>query len=121
MLAVFNSCLHCFIFLLQFLTACMLQITCGCSTDGPDCESSREYEGQDAEVGQAAHSHRLGSGHLLGGKRPRQSGESHTIPLTDGFGCWSGRLKNIGSATLLSRLIQLPAVEQVYYRKVKKY
>jgi hypothetical protein len=44
---------------LQFLTACiaslvLLQITCGCSTDGPECESSRENEGQDAELGQAA-------------------------------------------------------------------
>jgi hypothetical protein len=48
-------CLNCFIFL-QFL----LQITCGCSTDGPECESSREYEGQDAELEQAARSH-LGS------------------------------------------------------------
>jgi hypothetical protein len=30
----------------------------------PDCESSREYEGQDAELGQAAHTC-LGSGYLL--------------------------------------------------------
>lgn len=50
---------------MQFLTACiasleLLQITCGCSTDGPECESSRENEGQDAELGQAARSH-LGS------------------------------------------------------------
>ncbi|MFN9906921.1 MAG: hypothetical protein ACK56F_12505 [bacterium] len=47
------------------MTACiasleLLQITCGCSTDGPECESSRENEGQDAELGQAARSH-LGS------------------------------------------------------------
>ncbi len=34
------------------------------NTDGPDCESSREYEGQDAELGQAAHTP-LGSGYLL--------------------------------------------------------
>jgi hypothetical protein len=50
---------------LQFLTACiasleLLQITCGCSTDGPECECFREYEGQDAELEQAARSH-LGS------------------------------------------------------------
>ncbi len=56
----------------------------------------------------------------FGGMRPRQSGESHTIPLTDGFGCGSGKSKNIGSAILLSRLIQQPATEQVYYRKVEK-
>jgi hypothetical protein len=57
-------CLNCFIFL-QFLTTCiasleLLQSTCGCSTDGPECECSREYEGQDAELEQAARSH-LGS------------------------------------------------------------
>ncbi len=50
---------------LQFLTACiasleLFQIPCGCSTDGPECECSREYEGQDAELEQAARSH-LGS------------------------------------------------------------
>ncbi len=47
----------------------LLQITCGCSTDGPDCESCRKYEGQDAELGQAARTH-LGSGYLLGTRDP---------------------------------------------------
>jgi hypothetical protein len=47
----------------------LLQITCGRSTDGPDCECSREYEGQDAELGQAARTH-LGSGHLLEASDP---------------------------------------------------
>ena len=64
MLAVFYFAYTVLSFL-QFLTACiasleLLQITCGCSTDGPECGSSREYEGQDAELGQAARSH-LGS------------------------------------------------------------
>jgi hypothetical protein len=47
----------------------LLQITFGCSTDGPDCVCSREYDGQDAELGQASHTH-LGSGHLLWASDP---------------------------------------------------
>jgi hypothetical protein len=69
MLTIFYFAYTVLSFLLQFLIACiaslmLLQITCGCSTDGPDLESSREYEGQDAELGQAGHTH-LGSGYLL--------------------------------------------------------
>jgi hypothetical protein len=45
----------------QFLTACIASHASGCSTDGPECESSREYEGQDAELEQAGRTH-LGSG-----------------------------------------------------------
>jgi hypothetical protein len=43
----------------------LLQIAYGCSTDGPECESSREYEGQDAELGKAARLHQLGSSIFL--------------------------------------------------------
>jgi hypothetical protein len=68
--------LHCFIFSFAVFDhiACiaslvLLQITCGCSTDSPDCECSREYEGQDAELGLAARTH-VGSGYLLGASDP---------------------------------------------------
>ncbi len=68
------------------MTACiaslvLLQITCGCSTDGPDFESSREYEGQDVELGQAAHTH-LGSGYLLRVSDPANLANSTALLCT---------------------------------------
>ncbi len=45
-----------------------LELLRGCSTDGPDCESSREYEGQDVELREAARTYssvRFSSGNLF--------------------------------------------------------
>jgi hypothetical protein len=53
------------------------RIVCRCSTDGPDIESFRNYEGRHAELEQVARIY----AQLLEVKWPCQTGKSHKEPL----------------------------------------
>ena len=98
---------------LQFLTACIaslevLQITCGCSTDGPECECSREYEGQDAELEQAARSH-LGSRVFL-----RVSDPAYLANHTSGYDHIRSKSLSLSKATGSASTSNYPCIRCVY-------
>ncbi len=59
---IFSCTVLIFSFVVFFYQFELLRIGCGWPTDGPDCESSRKYEEQDAELGQAARTYQWAQG-----------------------------------------------------------